>query len=70
MFVCESINHDDAWWWPSVQSSEGDSERLLKRSLHDAEEGLELRGDDCGAPPIWTDKLEETQYTISKYVIE
>lgn len=47
----------------------GDGERLLQRSLHDAEEGLELRGDDCGAPPVWTDKLEETQYTISKWVL-
>lgn len=43
----------------------GDSEKLLKRTLHDAEEGLELR-DDCGAPPVWLDKLEEAQYTISK----
>lgn len=47
------------------QSGTGDGERLLKRSLHDAEEGLELR-DDCGAPPAWTDKLEETQYTLTK----
>lgn len=51
------------------QSESGDGERLLgRRSLHDAEEGLELRGDDCGAPPVWTDKLEETQYTLSKCV--
>lgn len=46
-------------------SKGGASEKLLKRSLHDAEEGLELR-DDCGAPPVWLDKLEEAQYTISK----
>lgn len=26
---------------------------------------MELR-DDCGALPIWTDKLEEAQYTVSK----
>lgn len=43
----------------------GDSEKLLKRTLHDAEEGLEL-SNDCGAPPVWLDKLEEAQYTISK----
>lgn len=42
-----------------------DAEKLLKRSLHDAEEGLELR-DDCGSPPVWTDKLEEAQYSMSK----
>lgn len=45
-----------------------DSERLLQRSLRDAEEGLELR-DDYASPPIWLDKLEEAQYTISKYAI-
>lgn len=43
----------------------GASEKLLKRTLHEAEEGLELR-DDCGSPPVWLDKLEEAQYTISK----
>lgn len=43
-----------------------DSERLLQRNLRDAEEGLELR-DDYASPPIWMDKLEEAQYTISKY---
>lgn len=43
-----------------------DSERLLQRTLRDAEEGLELR-DDMSSPPIWIDKLEEAQYTISKY---
>lgn len=43
-----------------------DSDRLLQRTLRDAEEGLELR-DDYASPPIWLDKLEEAQYTISKY---
>ncbi|XP_055389523.1 syntaxin-16 [Condylostylus longicornis] len=42
-----------------------DSEKLLKRSIHDAEEGLELQ-DDCVSPPVWLDKLEEAQYTMSK----
>lgn len=42
-----------------------DSERLLHRSLRDAEEGHELQ-DDFASPPAWVDKLEETQYTISK----
>uniref|UniRef100_A0A1I8PK79 t-SNARE coiled-coil homology domain-containing protein n=1 Tax=Stomoxys calcitrans TaxID=35570 RepID=A0A1I8PK79_STOCA len=42
-----------------------DAELLLKRSIHDAEEGLELR-DDYGAQPAWIDKLEEAQYTMSK----
>ncbi|XP_031625328.1 syntaxin-16 isoform X2 [Contarinia nasturtii] len=42
-----------------------DSDRLLQRTLRDAEEGLELR-DDYASPPIWLDKLEEAQYTISK----
>lgn len=44
-----------------------DSDKLLQRTLRDAEEGLELR-DDYGSPPIWLDKLEEAQYTISKYI--
>ncbi|KAL5275688.1 STX16 family protein [Megaselia abdita] len=42
-----------------------DGEKLLKRSLHDAEEGLEMR-DDCSSPPVWIDKLEEALYTMSK----
>lgn len=45
-----------------------DSEKLLQRSLRDAEEGLELQ-DDYASPPVWMDKLEEAQYTISKYMI-
>lgn len=45
------------------RNSDGDT--LLKKSLHDAEEGLELR-DEYGSPPIWIDKLEEAQYTMSK----
>lgn len=31
------------------------------------EEGLEMRGDF--APPSWLDKLEEAQYSLSKWVI-
>ncbi|XP_055845998.1 syntaxin-16 [Episyrphus balteatus] len=42
-----------------------DAEKLLKRSLHDAEEGMEMR-DEYGSPPIWVDKLEEAQYSMSK----
>lgn len=42
-----------------------DSERLLQRSLRNAEEGHELE-DDFASPPAWIDKLEEAQYTISK----
>ncbi|XP_061393724.1 syntaxin-16 [Musca vetustissima] len=42
-----------------------DAELLLKRSVHDAEEGMELR-DDYGSQPTWIDKLEEAQYTMSK----
>lgn len=42
-----------------------DAEKLLKRSLHDAEEGMEMR-DEYGSPPIWIDKLEEAQYSMSK----
>ncbi|XP_073833742.1 syntaxin 16 [Musca autumnalis] len=42
-----------------------DAELLLKRSVHDAEEGMELR-DDYGSQPSWIDKLEEAQYTMSK----
>ncbi|XP_054727118.1 syntaxin-16 [Anastrepha obliqua] len=42
-----------------------DAELLLKHSLRDAEEGLEMR-DDYGTPPVWVDKLEEAQYTLSK----
>ncbi|XP_067642274.1 syntaxin-16 isoform X2 [Eurosta solidaginis] len=42
-----------------------DAERLLKLTLRDAEEGLEMR-DDYGTQPIWIDKLEEAQYTLSK----
>lgn len=42
-----------------------DNERLLKRSLREAEEGFELN-DDYETPPPWMDKLEEAQYTISK----
>uniref|UniRef100_A0A1B0GLL2 Putative snare protein tlg2/syntaxin 16 n=1 Tax=Lutzomyia longipalpis TaxID=7200 RepID=A0A1B0GLL2_LUTLO len=45
------------------RDSEG--ENLLRRSLRDTEEGLEMR-DDHGAPPMWIDKLEEAQYTMSK----
>ncbi|KAH8396496.1 hypothetical protein KR222_011502 [Zaprionus bogoriensis] len=42
-----------------------DSERLLKHSVREAEEGLELQ-DDYGTPPVWLDKFEEAQYTMSK----
>ncbi|XP_023161980.1 syntaxin-16 [Drosophila hydei] len=42
-----------------------DSERLLKHSVREAEEGLEMQ-DDYGTPPIWLDKFEEAQYTMSK----
>lgn len=41
----------------------------MQRTLRDVEEGLELR-DDFASPPIWLDKLEEAQYTISKYGID
>ncbi|XP_036318136.1 syntaxin-16 [Rhagoletis pomonella] len=41
------------------------AERLLANSLRDTEEGLEMR-DDYGTPPVWIDKLEEAQYTLSK----
>lgn len=33
--------------------------------MNDAEEGFELQ-DDYGTPPIWINKLEEAQYTMSK----
>ncbi|GAB0095333.1 Syntaxin-16 [Sergentomyia squamirostris] len=42
-----------------------DTEHLLRRPLRDTEEGMEMR-DDHGAPPMWIDKLEEVQYTMSK----
>ncbi|XP_034490158.1 syntaxin-16 [Drosophila innubila] len=42
-----------------------DSERLLKHSVREAEEGLEMQ-DDYGTPPVWLDKFEEAQYTMSK----
>ncbi|XP_039499294.1 syntaxin-16 [Drosophila santomea] len=42
-----------------------DAERLLKHSVREAEEGLELQ-DDYGTPPAWLDKFEEAQYTMSK----
>ncbi|XP_011183308.1 syntaxin-16 [Zeugodacus cucurbitae] len=42
-----------------------DAERLINNSIRDAEEGLEMR-DDYGTPPVWIDKLEEAQYTLSK----
>ncbi|EDV44591.1 uncharacterized protein Dana_GF20436 [Drosophila ananassae] len=42
-----------------------DAERLLKHSVREAEEGLELQ-DDYGTPPSWLDKFEEAQYTMSK----
>ncbi|KAH8271002.1 hypothetical protein KR044_013296 [Drosophila immigrans] len=42
-----------------------DSERLLKHSVREAEEGLEMQ-DDYGTPPLWLDKFEEAQYTMSK----
>ncbi|KAH8367819.1 hypothetical protein KR084_003081 [Drosophila pseudotakahashii] len=45
-----------------------DAERLLKHSVREAEEGLELQ-DDYGTPPAWLDKFEEAQYTMSKWVI-
>ncbi|XP_037938588.1 syntaxin-16 [Teleopsis dalmanni] len=44
---------------------DSDAERLLKHSIREAEEGLELR-DDYGSPPVWLDKFEEAQYTMSK----
>ncbi|XP_030378540.1 syntaxin-16 [Scaptodrosophila lebanonensis] len=43
----------------------GDAERLLKHSVREVEEGLELQ-DDYGTPPAWLDKFEEAQYTMSK----
>ncbi|EDW30532.1 GL26795 [Drosophila persimilis] len=42
-----------------------DAERLLKHSVREAEEGLEMQ-DDYGTPPTWLDKFEEAQYTMSK----
>uniref|UniRef100_A0A1A9Z8J5 t-SNARE coiled-coil homology domain-containing protein n=1 Tax=Glossina pallidipes TaxID=7398 RepID=A0A1A9Z8J5_GLOPL len=42
-----------------------DAELLLKRSVSDMEEGIELR-DEYGSQPTWMDKLEEAQYTMSK----
>ncbi|XP_030569312.1 syntaxin-16 [Drosophila novamexicana] len=42
-----------------------DSERLLKHTVREAEEGLEMQ-DDYGTPPVWLDKFEEAQYTMSK----
>ncbi|XP_037726480.1 syntaxin-16 [Drosophila subpulchrella] len=42
-----------------------DAERLLKHTVREAEEGLELQ-DDYGTPPAWLDKFEEAQYTMSK----
>ncbi|EDW00017.1 syntaxin-16 [Drosophila grimshawi] len=42
-----------------------DSERLLKHTVREAEEGLELQ-DEYGTPPVWLDKFEEAQYTMSK----
>ncbi|XP_020715146.1 syntaxin-16 isoform X3 [Ceratitis capitata] len=47
------------------KKQEDDAERLIKHSIRDAEEGLEMR-DDYGTPPMWIDKLEEAQYTLSK----
>ncbi|KAH8295955.1 hypothetical protein KR018_006927 [Drosophila ironensis] len=42
-----------------------DAERLLKHSVREVEEGLELQ-DEYGTPPSWLDKFEEAQYTMSK----
>ncbi|KAI9581724.1 syntaxin-16 [Glossina fuscipes] len=42
-----------------------DAELLLKHSIGDMEEGIELR-DEYGSQPTWMDKLEEAQYTMSK----
>uniref|UniRef100_A0A1L8DUP2 Putative snare protein tlg2/syntaxin 16 n=1 Tax=Nyssomyia neivai TaxID=330878 RepID=A0A1L8DUP2_9DIPT len=42
-----------------------EGENLLRHSLRDTEEGLELQ-DGHKPPPVWIDKLEEAQYTISK----
>ncbi|XP_065363214.1 syntaxin-16 [Calliphora vicina] len=47
------------------RNADGDAELLLRRSVHDAEEGLELR-DEYGSQPTWIDKLEEAQYIMSK----
>lgn len=49
------------------QKGGDDAELLLKRSISDMEEGIELR-DEYGSQPTWMDKLEEAQYTMSKYV--
>uniref|UniRef100_A0A1B0DJ19 Uncharacterized protein n=1 Tax=Phlebotomus papatasi TaxID=29031 RepID=A0A1B0DJ19_PHLPP len=46
-------------------SRDSDAEPMLRRSLRESEEGLEMQGDH-GAPPIWIDKLEEAQYTMSR----
>lgn len=51
-----------------LQKQSDAAERLLAHSLRDTEEGLEMR-DDYGTPPVWIDKLEEAQYTLSKYFI-
>ncbi|EDW75391.1 uncharacterized protein Dwil_GK19716 [Drosophila willistoni] len=42
-----------------------DAERLLKHTVREAEEGLEMQ-DDYASPPIWLDRFEEAQYTMSK----
>uniref|UniRef100_A0A6B2EGF8 Putative snare protein tlg2/syntaxin 16 n=1 Tax=Phlebotomus kandelakii TaxID=1109342 RepID=A0A6B2EGF8_9DIPT len=47
------------------ESRDSDAEHLLGRTLRDTEEGLEMQTDH-GAPPVWIDKLEEAQYTMSK----
>ncbi|KAI8128283.1 Syntaxin-16 [Lucilia cuprina] len=47
------------------RNNDADAELLLRRSVHDAEEGLELR-DEYGSQPTWIDKLEEAQYIMSK----
>ncbi|XP_059609462.1 syntaxin-16 [Phlebotomus argentipes] len=47
------------------ESRDSDAEHLLRRSARDTEEGLEMR-DDNEAPPVWIDKLEEAQYTMSR----
>lgn len=46
-------------------SEEGD--KLLAGDPRALEEGLEMRGGTV--PPSWLDKLEEAQYSLSKWVL-
>lgn len=69
--MSRSTSSHTVYVWEHFDYSQkpNDSDKLLSRSLHDAEEGLRMR-DDFGSPPAWIDKLEEAQYTISKCVVK